>query len=816
MTTEKRKEHVESPKAAYLDETLPVEERVEDLIKRMTVEEKVEQLTCAMYLPMMPMEKQDLDGGIGSFTLMGSQNVAEDVRRVQTYVMEHSRHGIPALVHGEALSGPVALPAANVFPTSISLGATFEPALAEKMSEGTRKQMYAAGMRHALSPVSDLGRDLRWGRCSEGYGEDPTLAAAMTVAFVQGLQGKDLRRGIACTGKHFLGYSQSENGMNMHKSMASARELREVFAKPFEAAIRDADLKCVMNCYSEVEGLPVCANKKILTDMLRDDMGFEGLVVSDYNSIRHVVNDFKLADNLQDAARLCLEAGLDVELPTRMAYNDDFAEAVKQGKIAEDLVDRSVRRVLRLKFELGLFEDPYPHEELLASAMDNSENNRYSHEAACKSMTLMKNDGILPIRDKKKKLLVVGPVGDCLRLLIGHYTHVAQMEMMMLMMSQGKEVQPGVNPEDVLDKGNPEDESVFADVVTKMSTSNLSDKHLLDGMIRQMYPEMKTTFEALREIYESVEFVEGCDYKGEDDSHISEAVEAAKKADIVICCVGGKCGLGGSCTTGEAVDSSNLNLMGQQELLMREVFAANPCMVIVHTDGRPLCSEWAYENVPAILEGWLPAIYGGQAIAEVISGQYNPAGRTPLSVPRSAGHLPVYHYQNNGSSASYDRGLIDTGYIDSPSSPLAPFGYGLSYTTFDYGSLQIDEVDEEYLEAQITVTNVGGQDGEEVVQLYGRDLYASAIRPRQELIGFCRVFLKAEESKKVCFRFRKDQLAFEDNDFHWILEKGKFSFFVGGHSDDIRSEAFFFQEKTVAVNPRTRGFFADCRVETVR
>lgn len=802
-------------KGTYLDSTIAVEDRVEDLINRMSIEEKVEQLTCTMYMPIMPMEDQDLDGGIGSFTVMGSQNVAEDIRKVQAYVIEHSRHGIPALVHGEALSGPVSLPAANFFPTSISLGATFEPALAEKMSEGTRKQMYAVGMRHALSPVADLGRDLRWGRCSEGYGEDPTLAAAMTVAFVKGLQGENLKEGIACTGKHFLGYSQSENGMNMHKSLASARELREVFAKPFEAAIQKADLKCVMNCYSEVEGQPMCANKKILTDMLREDMGFEGLVVSDYNSIRHVVNDFKLTDNMQDAARLCLEAGLDVELPTRMGYNDAFAEAVKRGEIDEALVDRSVRRVLKLKFELGLFENPYPHEELLASAMDNRKNNRYSHEAACKSMTLMKNDGILPICDGKKKLLVVGPAGNCLRLLIGHYTHVALMEMLMLMMTQGKEVQPGVNPEDVMDKKNPEDESAFADVAAKMSTSNLADKYLLDDMIRKMYPDAKTTLEALREIYESVEFVEGCDYKGDDDSHIFEAVEAAKKVDIVICCLGGKNGLGGSCTTGEAVDSSSLDLMGQQEKLMRQVFAVNPHMVIVHTDGRPLCSEWAYENVPAILEGWLPAIYGGQAIAEVISGRYNPAGRTPLSVPRSAGHLPLYHYQNNGSSAPYDRGLIDTGYIDSSSAGLAPFGYGLSYTVFDYGKLRLREVDEDHLEARVVVTNTGEMDGEEVVQLYGKDLYASVIRPRQELIGFCRVFLKVGESREVCFTFRKDQLAFEDREFCWILEKGDFSFFVGGHSDDVRSEAVYCQEKTISVNPRTRGFYAECRIEDV-
>lgn len=800
-------------KLPYQNVELSIDERIDDLMSRMTVEEKVKQITCAMYMPIMPIEKQDLKDGIGSFTVMGSQDVAGDIRKAQEYVIQHSEHGIPALVHGEALSGPVSIPAANLFPTSISLGATFEPELAEKMSEGTRKQMYAVGMRHALSPVADLGRDLRWGRCSEGYGEDPTLGAAMTVAFVKGLQGDDLKEGIACTGKHFLGYSQSENAMNMHKSLATPRELREVFAKPFDAAIHMADMKCIMNCYSEVEGQPMCANKKILNDMLRDDIGFDGLVVSDYNSIRHVMKDFKLTDNMLEASKLCLEAGLDVELPTRMGYNDEFAEAVKCGDIDIAYVDRSCRRVLKLKFELGLFENPYPHEELLPSAMDNTENNIYSHEAACKSITLMKNDGILPIRDRRKKLLVVGPTGDNLRLLIGHYTHVSLMEMLMLMMTQGKEVQPGVNPDDVMDKDEKKDSSAFDAVATKMSTSNLEDKSIMDPMIRRMYPEAKTILEGLREIFDTVEYVEGCDYKGDDASHIAEAVESAKHADVVIMAVGGKNGLGGSCTTGEAIDSSSLNLMGQQETLMREVFAVNDNMVIVHTDGRPLCSEWAYENVPAIIEGWLPAIYGGQAIAEVISGIYNPAGRTPLSVPRSAGHLPLYHYQNNGSSAPHDTGLINTGYIDSSSTALASFGHGLSYTEFDYSDFSVKKYAENVVKASVIVKNIGDMDGEEVVQLYGKDLYASIIRPRQELIGFKRISLKAGESKHVTFMFNLDQLAFEDADFNWIVEKGDFEFFIGGSSDDKRLTADCRLEETIAVDPRKRSFYAEVLVE---
>ena len=386
---------------------------------------------------------------------------------------------------------------------------------------------------------------------------------------------------------------------------------------------------------------------------------------------------------------------------------------------------------------------------------------------------------------------------------------------LMLMMTQGKEVQPGVNPDDVITEEDKNQSSAFDGVAAKMSTSNLSDKYLLDDLIRKMYPGAKTIVEGLKEFFESVEFVEGCDYKGDDTSHIPEAVEAAKKADVVIVAVGGKNGLGGSCTTGEAVDSSSLDLMGQQELLMREMYKANPNMVIVHTDGRPLCSEWAYENVPAIIEGWLPATYGGQAIAEVISGACNPAGRTPLSVPRTAGHLPLYHYQNNGSSAAHDTGLINTGYINSSSSALACFGHGLSYTTFSYGDLKLQELDTDTLETSVVVTNTGDTDGEEVVQLYGKDLLASIIRPRQELVGFKRIALKTGESKKVRFRFRKDQLAFQNVDFEWIIEKGKFQFFVGGSSDDVRATVEYIQKETEHIDPRTRGFYADCIVEAV-
>lgn len=801
-------------KLPFQDEKRPISERVDDLMSRMSVEEKVRQITCAMIIPNVDMNKQDLENSMGSMTIMGSQDLVKDLTSAQEYVIANSPNGIPALIHGEALSGPVSIAGANLFPAPLGLGASFEPKLVEQMSDGSRKQMFAYGMRHALSPVADLARDLRWGRANEGFGCDPTLTSAMTVAFVKGLQGEDLREGIACTGKHFLGYSQSENGMNTHKSMVSARDLREQFGKPFEAAIRLADLKCVMNCYSEVDGEPMSANKRYLTDMLRDELGFKGVVVADYNSIRHLITDFKLAENIFEAGKRCLEGGLDVELPSRMGYSTEMIEAIKNGEMDVALVDRSVRRLLTLKFELGLFENPFPRPELVAAAMDNRENNARSYEAACKSMTLMKNNGILPIRNKGQKLLLVGPTGNCLRLMYGNYTFIALVEMLASFATMGA-TQPGVDFDETPDGVEKEDnKSAFDALAQMLSTSNVSDKFAIDNTIRALYPDAKTILEGLREVFDSVEYVEGCDYKGDDASHIAEAVEAAKKADIVLMAVGGKNGLGGTATTGEAVDCANLDMMGQQEQLMREVIKVNPNVVILHTDGRPLCSEWAYENVPAIVEGWLPSTFGGIAFADVISGRVNPAGRTPIDVPRSSGHLPLYHYQNNGSSAVYDRGLLKTGYIDSTSAALAPFGFGLSYTHFEYGPLHLTTNNEGKIEARVTVKNVGDVDGEEVVQLYGKDLMASLIRPRQELIGFRRTFLKAGQSKTVCLTFKLDQMSFKNLEGQWILEKGDFKFFVGGHSDDARSEAIYTQNKTAFIDHTIRGFYAESSEES--
>lgn len=819
----------------YLDASLSPEERTDDLMSKMSVEEKVRQLGNTMVIWMLPNEVQDLTGGIGSvmFLNMDMDHMAQQTYELQKYIIEHSPHGIPALFHGEGLGGPVNLIGGSQFPISIGLAASFEPELAWESADFTRQQYRAFGIRHALSPVADLARDLRWGRCNETYGNDPTLSAEMTVAFVKGMQGDDLRDGVAATGKHFIGYSETEGGLNCHKSMISSHDLREKFAKPFEAAIQLADIKTMMNSYSAIEGRPAGANKKILTGLLREDLGFEGPVISDYGTVSNVVDPYHLTDDITEAGIMCLEAGLDIEAPGRAGYGDGMAEAARSGRLSMDVVDRAVRRVLKLKFELGLFEDPYPQFDRIAKVMDNTESNRKSHEAARKSMTLMKNDGILPL-DGTRKILVAGPTANCLRMLFSHYTSVNNLEMLSSLQTQG-DTQQGFNITELAAKGtlgaDPEAEKTagadtgkeadYASGGMDALAAIFSDdnqpvkqppKDALDDTIRQMFPEAKTILEALKDRCADVTFIEGCDYKGDDGSGIDAASEAAKKADVVIACVGGKNGLGVYATTGEGVDSVSLDLPGHQEELLRALYAANDRIVIVHTDARPLCSEWAYEHAAAILEGWLPNQYGGLAIAETLCGENNPAGRTPVDVIRSVGHGPVYHYQDNGSSAAKNRGTMPSGYVDSVAGALRPFGFGLSYTQFFYSDFTAKIDHDGKITASVKVKNIGPADGDEVVQLYGTDCCASMIRPVQELIGFKRIFLKTGEEKTVSFLFNINILSFIGPDDKWIAEKGEFVFRVGGHSDDNRGEEKVFLAATIPVNPNLRDFYAKTEV----
>lgn len=500
-------------------------QRAAALLKELSLEEKVRQLGCTMLVSEdTDLTAKDLSGGIGEIALLDiceePEALAARLRDVQQYVMEHSPHRIPALFHCEALGGPV-VPHTVLYPNSIGLGATFDTALVRDMANTIRTQMRAMGILHALSPVLDVAKDLRWGRVNETYGGDPTLSAAMSCAFVQGLQGDDLSTGVAATAKHFLGYSQTVGGLNLTRTQADARELREVFAKPFEAAIRKAGIRTVMNSYSEWEGRPVCASRKLLTDLLRSELSFDGLVVSDYRSVQRLLDDIlATADDITDAALQCLTAGLDMELPDRLGYADGMTHAFAEGKVDISYLDRAVLRVLTLKFELGLFDEPYPQwQQYHAAAFAPTA--AAEQRATRESIVLTKNEGnTLPLTDRSIKLAVIGPGASSLRLLYGGYTQPSMLEMFQVV----------------------QDSSAMAGVGDKSTAKPVRKYNLAatDREIHKSRPEAKTIFEALQELYPNCTYTQGCDYLDPTQTDFAAALAAAESADAVILCLSGK------------------------------------------------------------------------------------------------------------------------------------------------------------------------------------------------------------------------------------------------------------------------------------
>lgn len=784
----------------YLDTTLSARERAEDLLKKMTLEEKVNQIACKL-LPMPIPGLEDLlplENGIGQIAVMGGKDTpvehADAIRKLQERVMASSRFKIPAIFHCEALSGP-AFPGSLTFPTSISLGATFEPELVREMGDYIRRQMFSVGVRQALSPVLDVGRDLRWGRINETYGNDPTLVTEMSCAFVDGIQGKSHKEGVAATAKHFLGYSATEGGINMAKTTADFRDLRMNYAKPFEAAIRKSGLMSVMNSYSEWEGRPICASKKILTDLLRTELGFDGLVVSDYMSVERLVNNFHVADSLKDAAAQCLKAGLDLECPDSSAYNEHLIAAVKEGLVDEAYIDISCRRSLELKFNLGLFEKPFPEDsETIRQTFDDEVYKRKSLEAARKAMTLTKNEGILPLTDKGIKIAVIGPVGNSLRKMWSTYTSLAFEEMLVGNAGAMAGIGDGQEVGNLFGQGdNPE---------------------MSESLIRRRYPEAKTIFEALNEKYPNVQFITGCHYQNPEDKDIETAVKAAEKADVVILTLGGKNGYGPGATNGEGIDSAAIGLPGAQEELLEAVGRANSNFIVVHTDAKPLVSSYAYENAKAILEGWLCCTYAGQAIAETIAGEMNPGGRLQQDVPYSDGILS-YHYQNNASHYSTLQSLGAGAYNDCRGVVARPFGYGMSYTSFMYDNAKLEVQNGEIpiLKVSVSVKNTGDRAGDEVVQLYGKDVLGSVVRPYEEMLGFKKIHLEAGEEKIVVFSFKVDIMSFIDEEGKWTCEKGAYLFYIGRDSDDESHYLEYILPDDIIVEAGKREFFAEAAIQ---
>lgn len=804
---------MENQLLSHSDVKAAVADHVEDLLSQMTLEQKVAQLQCT--IPITGHLETGLSkfphglGASGSIsTGVSIEADADHYDEVQKAASAKTDLAIPPLLHGEAVSGWTGL-GGTVFPSAIGLGATWSPETIEGMTDIVRHQMVSVGVRQALSPIMDVARDPRWGRVGETYGEDPTLCAAMSVAFVKGLQGTDLKDGVAATGKHFLGFGLSEGGLNMTSNPISPRELREVYAKPFQAAITEAKLAGIMNSYGTIDGELIIASKHILDDLLREEMGFEGLVVSDYMSINLAV-DLNVGADPTDGGIKALQAGLDVELPTPYGFTDGLVEAVKQGDLEEHFVDRAVRRMLTLKALLGLLENGSARKELIAQAYEPESTKAHSLKTARESIVLLKNDGLLPLSKTTKKIAVIGPHGNSLRLFFGCYTYPASID---LAMSGTMSEMAGMLdlPELTASYEQPPLAPLYegSDVRSEPEAVEQALKGALGHKTPTIVASIKAKCPTAEVVYEK-----GCDIAGTNRAGFDAAVAAAKDADIVVLTLGGKYGWGSSCTSGEGIDTSNVGLPGIQEELARLIFETGTPTVMVHMDAKPLSSVYIAENFPAIIENWFPGETGGDALVDVLFGDYNPAGRLPMTAVRDAGQIPLYAAHRRSNSFSSAGTMIMNRYVDGSKVPLFHFGEGKSYTTFEYSNLALDPTvrADGVVHLSCDISNTGQRDGEEVVQVYVRDELASMVRPVQELAGFNRVQLNAGETKTVHFAMRADQFAFLDVDMNWVVEAGQMTIKVGASSADTRLTGTFHIENTAIIDGKSRGFYATTSV----
>ena len=734
---------IQFPAPAYRNTNLSIDERVNDLLKRMTLEEKVAQLTC-LWPRGSDIPPDALKNGIGQIARQqehkGPRESALFANSVQKYLVEHTRLGIPAIFHDEILHGHMAQGSTS-FPQPIALASSWEPELISKVFAAAALETRARGGQQVLGPNLDLGREPRWGRTEETYGEDPYLVSRMGVAVIKALQGSGPtidQNHVIATAKHFAAHGQPEAGTNVGPANFSERTLREVFLPSFEAAVKEAGVMSVMASYNEIDGVPSHMNHWLLEKVLRQEWGFKGHVVADYYAIAQLQDLHHVAANKSEAAKLALEAGVDIELPEPQTY-PTLIDLVKSGKISEATIDRAVARNLRAKFLLGLFENPYVDPELAAKLANHPVHRALALEAARESIVLLKNENnLLPLdRTKLKTLAVIGPNAATVHL--GGYSD-----------NPGRGV------------------SVLQGVKDKAGAG-----------INVVYAEgCKITREGGNWFGDTAQPSD----EAEDRKLIAAAVETAKLADVALLVVGGN-----EDTNKEAWadnhlgDRDSLELFGRQNDLVRAVLATGKPTIVMLINGGPLAINYIAANVPAILEGFYLGQETGRAVADVLFGDYNPAGKLPISFPRSVGQLPIYYYQKPSGRR---------GYLFADKSPLFPFGYGLSYTTFSYGKLNITPAriaPDGQAKVSVAVTNTGNRAGDEIVQLYIHDLVSSVTRPVIELKDFRRISLQPGKTKTVEFTITPDKLWFYDLNMKRVVEPGTFEIMVGPSSASYQS-----------------------------
>ena len=753
--------------APYRDATLPLEQRVADLLARMTIEEKIAQLGSVWSFEIVGIGTLDRDharrligNGIGQIsrlagaTNLGACDVAELGNEVQRFLVEETRLGIPAILHEESLHGLVSRDA-PCFQQSIGAAAAWDSSIVERMASTIRRRMLATGARQSLAPVLDVTRDPRWGRIEETYGEDPYLAAELGCAYVRGIQGERLSEGVIATAKHMVGHGLAEGGLNQAPVHLGVREMRDEQLFPFEAAVRDAGVASVMPAYCDVDGLPCHASHELLTRILRDEWGFDGIVSSDYVGLQMLATQHRITNDPAVAAAYGLRAGVDAELPNTVVYGEPLLRALADGLVDEALIDVTVERALRMKFRLGLFEHPFvepPSRELLAALAD--EEARVARELATRSLVLLENDGVLPLKPDVASVAVIGPIADSARELLGDYSHLLHIETLLEMRHNGNAF------------GFPlTDELVPAD--------ELAGRHTILDAIDARLPGA------------DVQHTRGTGIHDGTDAEIAEAVELARTSEVAIVVLGERSGLTDNATTGEFRDRMELGFMGRQQELLEAVVATGTPVVLVVVSGRPLTIEWAARHCAAILLAWVPGEAGPEAIVAAIAGDDNPGGKLPVSVPRQVGQVPISYRHHPTGGRSNPKG----DYVDGPTAPLWPFGFGRSYTSFELSDLRLDraEVPTERGEIGVSaeVVNTGSRSGDEVIQLYVRDPEATVARPVLELRAFRRVSLGPGERRRVSFRLSSEQFAYVGADYRRVVEPGAINVFVGTSSDDL-------------------------------
>ncbi|MBA3241275.1 MAG: glycoside hydrolase family 3 C-terminal domain-containing protein [Acidobacteria bacterium] len=704
-----------------------VERRIETLLARMTLEEKLGQL-------------QQLDGHADGRVkdeqpelvrkgLLGSTLNVRGVRNtneLQRIAVEGTRLKIPLIFGFDVIHGY-----RTIFPVPLAEASSWDPASVERAAQVAAAEARASGVHWTFAPMVDIARDARWGRIVEGSGEDPYLGAALARARVRGFQGADYSapdRVVACA-KHWVAYGAAEGGRDYNTTEVSESTLREIYFPPFRAAV-EAGVGTFMSAFNDLNGVPTSANPFTLTRVLRGEWKFDGFVVSDYESVKELMNH-KLADGEADAARLALGAGVDMEMVSRF-YNKHGAELLRQNQLTRAEIDEAVRRILRVKFRAGLFENPYADEARESAALANPEHQRAAREVAARSLVLLKNEReTLPLDKNLRSLAVVGALADSQLDMIGSWTGDGRKE----------------------------------DAVT-----------LLAALRGRLSPRTK------------INFAKGCDVPCASDEGFNEAVRAARDSDATVVVLGESADM-----SGEAASRSSLDLPGRQTDLLKAIHAAGKPYVVVLMNGRPLTINWAAENSPAILETWFAGTQGGHAVADALFGDVNPGGKLPVTFPRAVGQIPLYYNHKKTGRPSDANNKYTSKYLDVQWTPLFPFGHGLSYTQFRLTGLQMSAARipaDGRVTLSVEVENTGRRAGDEVVQLYVTDVASSVTRPVKELKGFERITLRPGEKRRVQFTLAPEHLGFYDREMRFRVEPGAFNVTVGTSSDGGLTSSF--------------------------